>query len=729
MDSNSLFAADTFAWGLQGMCQLHRIPFAPGLVLQQLPPPYTVFSLQQAAESLGLKSGLRVVTASGLAKLPLPSLAVLKPAANPDASSVSSATPSPSGGRAAQHARGITGEEEVPGTSNTTKSFHRLALILKADGERVLLFDQHSQTPFTKTLKEFEDLYAGQVLLFAPGDKAALDIDPAAQEKREFGFKWFIPELLKHKPIWRDVLLASLAIQLMALATPIFTQVVIDKVIVHHTVNTLIVIGIALLIFMVFTAAMTWVRQYLVLHTGNRIDAVLGSQVFEHLFKLPPRYFDHRPTGTLVARIYGVETIREFISGAAVTLLLDVPFLLIFLAIMFYYSAMLTLVTLAVLIIIAIISFAITPLLRERINRQFLLGARNQAFLTEYVSGMDTVKSLQMEPQLKTRFGDYLSSYLTASFNTRQLSNTYNVAANTLEQFLTLSILCLPPLMVMNNQGMTIGMLVAFQMFASRLSGPMLRMAGLWQEFQQASIAVKRLGDVMNAPSEPYSLTPAREAAGRGRIEIKGLSFRYGDNLPYLFQGFNLAIEPGRCMALMGPSGCGKSTLARLLQGFYQPSDGAIHIDGHDIRHLSANELRQYFGVVPQDTFLFSGSIYDNLIIANPHAGFDDVVQACKVAEIHETIEKLPEGYKTLIGEHGTGLSGGQKQRIAIARALLKRPKVLIFDEATSSLDATTAESFANTVNRLKGNVSMLFISHQLPKSLNVDEVVQLGAA
>ncbi len=524
-------------------------------------------------------------------------------------------------------------------------------------------------------------------------------------------------------------MLASLAIQLLALATPIFTQIVIDKVIVHQTLNTLVVIGVALFIFMVFTAVMSWVRQYMVLHTGNRIDAVLGSQVFEHLFRLPPRYFDHRPTGVLIARVHGVETIREFISGAAVTLMLDVPFLLIFLAIMFYYSVALTLLTLAILATIAGISFAVTPLLRKRLNQQFLLGARNQAFLTEYVSGMETVKSLQMEPQLNARFGDYLSSYLAASFNTRQLANSYNVASSTLENFLTLAILCVGAWLVMNNRDMTIGMLVAFQMFAGRLSGPMLRMVGLWQEFQQANIAVKRLGDVMNAPAEPYSMSPTRDTAAHGRVEIKSLAFRYDDNLPYLYRNLNLTIAPGQCVALMGPSGCGKSTLARLLQGFYQPSEGAIQIDGTDIRNMSANELRSNFGVVPQETFLFSGTIYDNLILANPQAGFDAVVAACKFAEIHETIETLPRGYKTLIGEHGAGLSGGQKQRIAIARALLKRPRILIFDEATSSLDAATAESFAATINQLQGQVSMLFIAHQLPKGLSVDQVVQLGVA
>jgi subfamily B ATP-binding cassette protein HlyB/CyaB len=252
-------------------------------------------------------------------------------------------------------------------------------------------------------------------------------------------------------------------------------------------------------------------------------------------------------------------------------------------------------------------------------------------------------------------------------------------------------------------------------------------MVGIWQEFQQANIAVKRVGDIMNAPAEPYSMTPSREGGGRGIIEIRSLSFRYGENLPYLYRDLNLTIQPGQCTALMGPSGSGKSTLAKLLQGFYRPSDGAILIDDRDIRHMSANELRQHYGVVPQETRLFSGTIYENLTLANPHASFQQVIEACKFAEIHDTIEKLPEGYQTPIGEHGAGLSGGQKQRIAIARALLKRPKVLIFDEATSSLDEATAESFATTINRLKGKVSMLFIAHQLPKTLRVDEVVRLG--
>jgi len=265
-------------------------------------------------------------------------------------------------------------------------------------------------------------------------------------------------------------------------------------------------------------------------------------------------------------------------------------------------------------------------------------------------------------------------------------------------------------------------------MFAGRMSQPMLRLAGLWQEFQQASIAVKRLGDIMDAPAEPYALTPARHAEGRAEIRVADLAFRYSPEHPFLYRGLNIALKPGKLSVLTGPSGCGKSTLAKLLLGFYQPSEGQITIDGRDIRHLSANELRQHFGVVPQETWLFSGTIYENLIAANPDASFDDVVRACRVAEIHEVIERLPRGYHAEIGEHGAGLSGGQKQRLAIARAVLKRPKVLLFDEATSSLDAHTAERFAQTVNKLKGVATIVFIAHHLPKGLAVDEFFTLAA-
>lgn len=713
-----------FAWLVGSLCQINRVPFDPALLLQRFPAPHSLRHLHEALHSLGFRTG-----DGELAKAAYPCIGFL-PADE----------------------RGARDPGTGDGAANDTAARRsvRPVLLVKRDAERLLYFEAGSQAPQVASTAELKQRFDADVLLVrleparsassrdggaAADEETGARVGPGpragprdrAAPRQEFGFRWFWAELLKHKRIWRDVLAASLFIQLIGLATPLGTQVVIDKVVVHQTESTLIAIAVGLAMFLAFNAGMGWLRQYLLIHTGNRVDAALGSQVFRHLLRLHLPYFEHRPTGTLVARIHAVETIRDFMAGAAVSLVLDLPFLLIFAAVMFAYSWQLTLIALGVLLLVAGLSVAVTPLLRARLNRQFLLGARNQAFLTEYVAGIETVKSLQMEPRLEGRYDELLANYLSAGFATRSLSNTYNVIANAMEQAMTLAILCVGALLVMRNDGFTIGMLVAFQMFASRLSQPMLRLAGLWQEFQQASIAVKRLGDIMDAPAEPQALTPSRTAQGKGEIRIVDLSFRYSPEHPYLYRNLNLTLKPGKLTVLTGPSGSGKSTLAKLLLGFYQPTDGRIEIDGRDIRHLSANELRQYFGIVPQETYLFSGTIYENLIAASPSAGFDDVVQACRIAEIHDTIEKLPKGYNTEIGEHGVGLSGGQKQRLAIARAVLKRAKVLVFDEATSSLDVGTSEQLAGTINQLKGQVTMLHIAHKVPKRLQVDVVLKLS--
>jgi subfamily B ATP-binding cassette protein HlyB/CyaB len=696
-------SGDDFVWTLGQLCALHRVPFDARLFLGQFPPPYTYEKLVAALGALGFDVGRGEAAAPGLAAGPFPCIAFQRVDGPPE-------------GRVAP------------------------AILAGWEGQEAVLFRPGQREPLRMPEAEFRASFEPQLLLLRRDPAPAADPDAAGAPRRAFGFHWFVPELLRHKRIWREVLLASLAIQLAGLATPIFTQVVIDKVVVHHTQSTLWVVGLGLAMFMAFGAVMTWMRQYLVLHTGNRVDAVLGHSVFRHLFRLPVPYFESRQTGVLVARLNGVEQIREFVSGAAVALLLDCPFMVVFLAVMFWYSWKLTLIALAVLLAIAALSLAVTPLFRARLDRQFLAGARNTAFVTEYVSGMSTVKSLQMEPVLEERYGGLLAQYLAAGFETRQLANSYNVVANALEQLMTLGILVFGALLVMDSAALasvggptfTIGMLVAFQMFASRLSAPMLRLVGLWQQFQQASIAVRRLGDVMDVPAEPYALIPQRASgpeAKAGRIECQGVSFRYSDKYPWLYRNLNLTIKPGQLTVLVGPSGCGKSTLAKLLLGFYLPEDGRILMDGQDTRSMSANELRAAFGVVPQETTLFSGTVYDNLQMANPRAGFAQIAEACRMAEIHGVIEALPQGYQTLLGEHGVGLSGGQRQRIAIARALLKYPRVLIFDEATSNLDAPTAESFAQTVNQLRGKVSLLFIAHQLPRGLKVDEVMQFGAA
>jgi subfamily B ATP-binding cassette protein HlyB/CyaB len=514
----------------------------------------------------------------------------------------------------------------------------------------------------------------------------------------------------------------------MALAIPLFTQVIIDKVIVHRTESTLIALAIAMGVFLVFTSLLGWIRQYLILHTGRRLDAFLGSQVFDKLFRLPLVYFQHRPTGVIAARLQGIETMREFISSAAIGILLDLPFMLIFVAIMFSYSVSLSLFVLGVSALVVLVSLIVAPVFRTRLNEQFQRGAAAQAFVTEYVSGMETAKSLQLEPQLNQRYRGLLGDFLQSGFATRQLANNYSTVSSTLDQAMTLGVLVLGAYIVMTTTSMTVGMLVAFQMFASRVSQPMQRFVGLWQQWQQTRIAIARLGDIMNAPAEGYSLKP-RRLVGQGpcAIDIEGLAFRFSDRLPLLYDGLDLSIPPGQLVALTGPSGVGKSTLAKLLQGFLSPTAGRIRIAGIDISSMSANELRSFFGVVPQDTVLFTGTILDNLKLANPYASFEQVVAACRMAEIHSVVESLPDGYQSLVGERGVGLSGGQKQRLAIARALLKGPRVLIFDEATSSVDHATAEALGRTISGLKGRVSILFIAHSLPRSLVVDRNIRLG--
>jgi subfamily B ATP-binding cassette protein HlyB/CyaB len=696
---------ETFVWAIAHLCQINQLPYDEALLLQQFSPPYSTTNVQLALKQLGLEINLLHRDNLFDASRQLPGLVLLLPEKNIKVD--------------------LASENE----DAHLEKLNELGLLLRTDGERLLWIDTVSSTTHTARVDEAFARFQPIILTVRTvidGEALPQDEVEAKKKIKNFGFRWFIPELLKYKKIWSEVVIASFIIQLIALATPLFTQVVIDKVIVHHAMNTLYAIGFGLLMFTVFTALITWIRQYLVLHTGNRVDAVLGSRVFDKLFNLPMRYFEHRPTGTLVARVQGIETIREFVSGAAVSLMLDLPFLVIFLSIMFYYNISLTVIVIVILMLIAILSLAITPTLKKRLNEQFQLGARNQAYVTEYLNGMETVKAMQMEPRLKQTYGGYLATYLQAGFKTRKLSNTYNVTANTLEQLQVLLILGVGAWLVMTTNEFTIGMLVAFQMFAGRLSQPVLRLVGLWQEFQQAAIAVKRLGDIMNAPSEPYALSPSRDKGGKGEVRIEGLGFRYSENNPWLYRDFNLHLKAGQCMAIMGKSGSGKSTLTKLMQGFYQATEGQLKVDNRDIRHLSANELRANFGIVPQETMLFSGTIYDNLILANPHATFEQVVQACKMADIHLAIEQMPKGYQQEIGEHGAGLSGGQKQRLAIARALLKRPRVLIFDEATSSLDSQKASNIAQTINQLKGKVSILFITHQMPKNLKVDQIVNL---
>jgi subfamily B ATP-binding cassette protein HlyB/CyaB len=690
-----LAPADTF-WALGSLCNLHRLPFDAGLLARAYPPPHTLGTLLEALRGIGCEAEIVFAGPAGLERLALPALVLM------------------------------THEPAVVVAGGATSLQARPALLVRIDGDRVLYFAAGAGAPTACERAAFAALYLGMALRIARPAGAAGEEDLVARPR--FGFRWFLPELARYKGVWREVLAASLAIQLLALVLPLLSQVIIDKVIVHRATSTLAVIACALALIVFFGALLAWIRQYLVIHTGNRVDAVLGDSVFRHLLALPLRYFESRPTGVLTARLAGIETIREFICGAAITLALDVPFLLLFVAVMFVYSVPLTLLVLAAVALLGLASAIAAPLLQKRFDAQFLAGARTQAFVTEHVAAVETVKSLELEGQLASRYRALLGDYLGASFRTRQTANSYQSLVAGIEQLLSAAILCAGAWLAMTSAEFTIGMLVAFQMFAGRVAQPLLRLAGLWQQFQQAAIAVRRLGDVMDVPAEPRALLPARPARGPGRIEFAGVGFRHATERPWLYRGFSAVIEPGECVVVTGPSGCGKSTLLKLLLAFVLPVEGAVRVDGRDTRAHAANELRARFGVVPQEITLFAGTVLANVQLGDPLASFADVVQACRIAGIHETIEALPDGYRTEIGERGVGLSGGQRQRLALARALLRRPQILLLDEPFSQLDAESATRVAAAIGRLKGALTIVAVTHQLPAALAFDRRIEIGS-
>jgi subfamily B ATP-binding cassette protein HlyB/CyaB len=678
-------------WALGSLCNLHRLPFDASLLARAYPPPHTLGTLTEALRALGCEAEVVERRVDQLVTMPMPCVVVVSPSAVADESA------------------------EM-----------RPALAVRADGERILYFAAGVNTPTVATHAEFAADFSGIALKVSRPGPIPNGGDTVAP--RKFGFGWFVPEILRYRNVWREVLAASLAIQLLALALPLLSQVIIDKVIVHRATSTLAVIAAALVAIVAFSSALGWIRQYLVIHTGNRVDGVLGAAVFRHLLALPLCYHERRPTGVLTARLAGIETIREFLTGASVTLALDIPFLLVFLVVMLLYSVPLTLLTLFIVVLLAVASAVAAPLFQKRYDAQFLAAARSQAFVTEHIAGIETVKALQLEPPLGLRYEGLLATYLEAGFRTRQVSNSYQTVAGALEQVLAASILCAGAWIVMTSADFTIGMLVAFQMFAARVAQPLLRLTGLWQQFQQAAIALRRLADVMDVPAEPHCVAPTRIARGDGRIEFAGVGFRYAPEREWLHRNLTFTVEAGECVVLTGPSGCGKSTLLKLLLGFAQPAEGAVRIDGRDTRAFGANELRAHFGVVPQETTLFSGTLLDNLQLGNPLASVEQIVQACRVAEIHATIESLPDGYRSEVGERGVGLSGGQKQRIALARALLRRPRVLLLDEPFSQLDDEAAAKIATAVSKLKGALTIVIVSHQVPTTLAVDRRIDLRA-
>lgn len=547
---------------------------------------------------------------------------------------------------------------------------------------------------------------------------------PGADKK--FDLTWFIPLVIKFRKLFRDVLVASFFIQLFALLTPLVFQVVMDKVLVHHAMLTLNVLTIAILSLAIFEVTLSGLRTYVFSHTSSRVDVALGAQLFGHILKLPLVFFHSRPIGLIVARVRELDTIRNFLTSSALTLLIDVFFSIVFIVVMFFYSSTLAWIVVASIPLYIAISLIITPELRRRTEKQFQHGARNQAFLTESLSGMETLKSMAVEPQIKQRWEDQLAAYARASFRTTVLG-MYGSESVQLVSKLVTGLLLWQGAQEVINGNLTVGELIAFNMFSGQVAGPILRLAQLWQDFQQFRISMERLGDVINYPSEPQPLahSPLPKQC-RGEIKLDRVVFRYDPGGQEVLKNVSLTIPGGQILGIAGRSGSGKSTITKLIQRLYIPESGKITIDDQNLAMIDPVWLRKRVGVVLQDNVLFNCSIQQNIALSNPSSPMSKVIEAATLAGAHEFISQLPRGYDTELGERGVGLSGGQLQRIAIARILMSDPSVLILDEATSALDYESESVIQQNMSRICKNRTVIIIAHRLSTLRCCDRILVL---
>ncbi|EMG7699321.1 enterohemolysin T1SS ABC transporter permease/ATPase EhxB, partial [Escherichia coli] len=507
-----------------------------------------------------------------------------------------------------------------------------------------------------------------------------------------------------------------------ALITPLFFQVVMDKVLVHRGFSTLNIITIAFIIVILFEVILTGARTYIFSHTTSRIDVELGAKLFRHLLALPVSYFENRRVGETVARVRELEQIRNFLTGQALTSVLDLFFSVIFFCVMWYYSPQLTLVILLSLPCYVIWSLFISPLLRRRLDDKFLRNAENQAFLVETVTAINTIKSMAVSPQMIATWDKQLAGYVASSFRVNLVAMTGQQGIQLIQKSVMVISLWMGAHLVISGE-ISIGQLIAFNMLAGQVIAPVIRLAHLWQDFQQVGISVERLGDVLNTPVEKKSgrnILPEIQ----GDIEFKNVRFRYSSDGNVILNNINLYISKGDVIGIVGRSGSGKSTLTKLLQRFYIPETGQILIDGHDLSLADPEWLRRQIGVVLQENILLNRSIIDNITLASPAVSMEQAIEAARLAGAHDFIRELKEGYNTIVGEQGVGLSGGQRQRIAIARALVTNPRILIFDEATSALDYESENIIMKNMSRICKNRTVIIIAHRLSTVKNANRII-----
>jgi ATP-binding cassette, subfamily B, bacterial HlyB/CyaB len=635
--------------------------------------------LLRAAKHLNLKAKLTKTKIDRLGLVPLPALAVMK----------------------------------------TFDDTLKLVILAQCDGKRVLFQDvagTSTTRPTVEPVEVFESQWTGELILIS--SHASL-----AGALAKFDFTWFIPSLVKYRKLLGEVLFISFMLQLFGLVSPLFFQVVMDKVLVHKGMTTLDVLVIGLVVVVVFESVLNALRAYVFSHTTSRIDVELGARLFRHLVQLPLAYFQSRRVGDSVARVRELENIRSFLTGNALTVLLDVVFSVVFIAVMFLYSVPLTLIVLVSLPLYFSLSLAVVPILRQRLDVKFARGAENQSMLVETVTGIQTVKATALEPAFAKRWDNQLAAYVAASFKTQNLASVAHEGVNLIGKLVNAATLWYGAQLVMNNE-LTVGQFVAFNMFAGRVSQPIMRMAQLWTDFQQTGISVARLGDILNTRTEVPPTNAAQLPPVKGRITLDNITFRYRPESAPVLNNVSLDIRPGEIIGIVGRSGSGKSTLTKLVQRLYTPEGGRMLVDGIDISLIDAAQLRRQVGVVLQENLLFNRSVRENIAITDPAAPIEAIIHAAQLAGAHEFISELTEGYDTMVGEQGSSLSGGQKQRIAIARALFTNPRVLIFDEATSALDYESEAIIQRNMAHICKSRTVLIIAHRLSAVRHANRIV-----
>ncbi len=590
---------------------------------------------------------------------------------------------------------------------------------VNADEGKVLVQEPSAARPRVMTQAELEEVWDGRIVLMAR--RSAL-----SSLTRRFDISWFVGAIAKYRGLLGEVLVASFFLQVFALVSPLFFQVVIDKVLSHRVISTLDVLILGLVAISIFETILGGLRTYLFSHTTNRIDVELGARLFRHLLALPINYFQTRRAGDSVARVQELENIRNFLTSSALTLVVDLFFTVVFLAVMFVYSPLLTFIVIGSLPVYVAISAGATPFFRRLLDEKFRRGAENQAFLIETTTGVETLKAMAVEPQMQRRWEEQLAGYVAASFRVTNLGNYASQAVQLVNKLVVAATLYFGAKLVITGS-LTVGELVAFNMLAGRVSQPVLRLAQLWQDFHQARLSVARLGDILNTPAETvYNATRAVRPPIRGEVTFEHVSFRYRVDGSQILHDVNFTVPAGQTVGIVGSSGSGKSTLVKLIQRLYVPESGRVLIDGVDLALVDTSWLRRQVGFVLQENVLLNRTVHENIALTDPAMPMEKVIAAAKLAGAHEFILELPEGYDTIVGERGGSLSGGQRQRLAIARALVTDPRILIFDEATSALDYESERIIQENMAEIARGRTVFIIAHRLSAVRHADRIVTM---